>query len=56
VIITYELFYALELYQENDHVVNGRTPIDVLISEPKKINVFSGDQFVTLRAVIKTHP
>ena len=51
-----EFSIALELYQENDHVVDGRTPIDVLISEPRKINVFSGDQFVTLRAVLRIHP
>jgi hypothetical protein len=49
-----EFAIALELYQENDHIVEDKTPIDVLTSELKKINVFSGDQFVTLRVVLKT--
>jgi hypothetical protein len=49
-----EFSIALELYQEDDPAVDGKTPIDVLTSEPRKINMFSGDQFVTLRAIIKT--
>jgi hypothetical protein len=49
-----EFSIALELYQENDHIVEGKTPIDVLTSELKRINIFSGDQFVTLRVVLKT--
>lgn len=51
-----EYSIALELYQENDHNIDGKTPIDVLTSEPRKIDVSGGDQFVTLRAVIKTQP
>ena len=51
-----EFSVSLELYQENDHSVAGKMPIDVLASEPRKISVSGGDQFVTLRAVIKTQP
>ena len=49
-----EFSIALELYQEDDPVVEGKTPIDVITSEPRKINIFSGDQFVSLRAILKT--
>lgn len=49
-----EFAIALELYQESDHSIAGKTPIDILTSETKTINVHSGDQFLTLRAIIKT--
>ncbi len=49
-----EFTIVLELYQEKDHSIAGKTPIDNLSSGPKKISVSSGDQFVTLRAIIKT--
>jgi hypothetical protein len=49
-----EFCIALELYQENDHSIAGKNPVDVLMSETKKINLLSGDQFVTLRAIIRT--
>ena len=49
-----EFAIALELYQENDHNIADKTPIDVLMTDTKRINLFSGDQFVTLRAIIRT--
>jgi hypothetical protein len=48
-----EFAIALELYQENDHSIAGKTPLDVLMSGPKKITIHSGDQFVTLRVILK---
>jgi hypothetical protein len=49
-----EFSIALELYQESDHTIDEKTPIDVLTSETLTVNAQSGDLFVTLRAIIKT--
>ena len=49
-----EFTLVLELYQENDHNIDGKTPIDSLASEPRKVTLTGGDQFITLRAIVKT--
>jgi hypothetical protein len=49
-----EFTIVLELYQEKEHSIAGKTPIDNLSSGPIKISISNGDQFVTLRAIIKT--
>ena len=49
-----EFIISLELYQEDDHSIAGKIPLDSVNSGPKKISLGDGDQFVTLRAIIKT--
>lgn len=49
-----EFSLSVELYQEKDHTLSGKTPIDIVTSGTRKISLVDGDQFVTLRAIIKT--